>query len=92
MENFGPDPQLLPDMVTMRMPFGKYKGTYISDLPVSYLEWFQREGFPPGRMGMLLATAYEIKLFIQQYPVQISLRLIRDIRIITISKTIYRSQ
>jgi len=62
MENFAPDSQLLPDMVTMRMPFGKYKGTYISDLPVSYLEWFQREGFPPGRMGMLLATAYEIKL------------------------------
>lgn len=55
------DPQLLPDLVKMKIPFGKYKGTYISDLPVSYLEWFQREGFPPGRLGMMLATAFEIK-------------------------------
>lgn len=62
MEHMGMDPQLLPDLVNMKMPFGKYKGTYISDLPVSYLEWFQREGFPPGRLGMMLATAYEIKL------------------------------
>ncbi|MEJ8755592.1 DUF3820 family protein [Pontibacter sp. H259] len=62
MENFGPDPKLLPEMVNMRMPFGKYKGTYVSDLPVSYLEWFAREGFPPGRLGMLLATAFEIKI------------------------------
>ena len=62
MEHFSPDPQLLPDMVKMKMPFGKYKGTFISDLPVSYLEWFNREGFPAGRLGVLLATAYEIKL------------------------------
>ncbi|MBB6610637.1 DUF3820 family protein [Pontibacter sp. Tf4] len=62
MEQFGPDSQLLPDLVNTKMPFGKYKGTYISDLPVSYLEWFQREGFPPGRLGMMLATTYEIKL------------------------------
>lgn len=44
------------------MPFGKYKGTYMCDLPVSYLEWFQRKGFPSGKLGMLLATIYEIKL------------------------------
>lgn len=62
MEQFGPDPQLLKDLVSMPMPFGKYKGTRICDLPVSYLEWFQREGFPAGRLGMLLATAYEIKI------------------------------
>lgn len=49
-------------MVNMTMPFGKYKGAFISDLPVSYLEWFNREGFPAGRLGVLLATAYEIKL------------------------------
>ena len=62
MEQPGPNPNLLVDLVKMQMPFGKYKGTPISDLPVSYLEWFQREGFPPGKLGMLLATAYEIKL------------------------------
>lgn len=43
------------------MPFGKYKGTIICDLPVYYLEWFHREGFPTGKLGMLLATIYEIK-------------------------------
>lgn len=44
------------------MPFGKYKGTLICDLPVYYLEWMQTRGFPPGKMGMLLSTAYEIKI------------------------------
>ena len=44
------------------MPFGKYKDTKIIDLPVSYLEWFQRKGFPDGKLGMLLSTMYEIRL------------------------------
>jgi uncharacterized protein len=57
-----PDPELLTILVSMPMPFGKYKGTLLCDLPVSYLEWFQREGFPKGKMGMLLATIYEIKI------------------------------
>lgn len=49
-------------LVTMKMPFGKYKDTVLCNLPVSYLEWFQREGWPKGKLGMLLATIYEIKL------------------------------
>jgi uncharacterized protein len=57
-----PDPQILKDIVTQKMLFGKYKGTYISDLPVSYLEWFYSKGFPPGKMGMMLATVYEVKI------------------------------
>lgn len=56
-----PNPELLLELVKMQMPFGKYKGTILSNLPVSYLEWFQREGFPKGKLGMLLATMYEIK-------------------------------
>jgi len=44
------------------MPFGKYKGTILCNLPVSYLEWFNRKGFPKGKMGVLLQTIYEIKL------------------------------
>jgi hypothetical protein len=44
------------------MPFGKYKGTLICDLPVSYLEWMRNKGFPPGKLGMLLSTTYEIKI------------------------------
>jgi len=57
-----PDPQLLMDLVTTHMPFGKYKDRLICDLPDFYLEWHQRNGFPKGKMGMLLATMYEIKL------------------------------
>lgn len=56
------NPEILKDIVTQKMPFGKYKDTIIADLPVSYLEWFQREGMPPGKLGMMLSTIYEIKL------------------------------
>ena len=59
---FGPDPELLKTLVSMPMPFGKYKGTLLCNLPVSYLEWFHREGFPKGKLGMLLGTIYEIKI------------------------------
>jgi uncharacterized protein len=57
-----PDGTLLIELVRMKMPFGKYKGTVLCHLPVSYLEWFAKEGFPPGKLGMLLATLYEIKI------------------------------
>ena len=55
-------PEIILQLVEMKMPFGKFKGVLLCDLPVSYLEWFQRKGFPEGKMGMLLATIYEIKL------------------------------
>lgn len=57
-----PDPQLLLQLMTMEMPFGKYKGTLLYRLPVSYLEWFANKGFPQGKLGMLLQTLYEIKI------------------------------
>ena len=53
---------LLLQLVKMEMPFGKYKGTILCNLPVSYLEWFKRKGFPKGKLGVLLETMYEIKL------------------------------
>jgi uncharacterized protein len=56
------NPQILNDIVKTKMPFGKYKGTLICNLPVSYLEWFQRQGFPNNKLGMMLQTIYEIKL------------------------------
>ena len=62
MENIVPDSSVLIDVVKTRMPFGKYKGTLICDLPVSYLEWMRNKGFPPGKLGMLLSTTYEIKI------------------------------
>lgn len=59
---FQPDKQILLDIVKTKMPFGKYKGTILSDLPISYLEWFLRKGgFPEGKLGMQLSTVYEIK-------------------------------
>jgi len=62
MEPVKPDSQILVDIVQARMHFGKYKGAYITDLPVSYLEWLHNKGFPPGKTGMMLATVYEIKI------------------------------
>jgi uncharacterized protein len=61
-DNNLPNGELLVQLVNMKMPFGKYKDTLLCNLPVSYLEWFQRKGFPKGKLGILLATIYEIKI------------------------------
>ena len=47
-------------LVTVTMPFGKYKGRLIADLPGHYLNWFAREGFPQGELGRLLALMHEM--------------------------------
>ncbi|MEX1003564.1 MAG: DUF3820 family protein [Crocinitomicaceae bacterium] len=52
----------LIDLVSTPMPFGKYKGTYICDLPEFYLVWYRNKGFPAGKIGVLMASIYEIKL------------------------------
>jgi uncharacterized protein len=52
---------LLRELVTYRMPFGKYVGTRLVELPEAYLAWFQRKGFPPGKLGVLLETALVIR-------------------------------
>ncbi|MES2689376.1 MAG: DUF3820 family protein [Bacteroidota bacterium] len=57
-----PDHEILKSIVTVKMPFGKYEGRLLADLPVSYLEWFERKGFPQGKLGMQLRTVYEIKI------------------------------
>ncbi len=54
--------EMLVELVSMRMPFGKYKDRTLCDLPETYLVWFHRKGFPPGKIGMLLSALYEIKL------------------------------
>ncbi len=56
------DGNILKELVIMKMPYGKYKGRTLCDLPISYLEWFAGKGFPKGKLGMLLSTIYEIKL------------------------------
>jgi len=57
-----PNSNILRELVMVKMPFGKYKGRTLCDLPISYLEWFAGKGFPPGKLGMQLSTIYEIKL------------------------------
>jgi uncharacterized protein (DUF3820 family) len=62
METTSFDSQSLLELVTTRMPFGKYKDRLLCDLPEPYLLWFYRKGFPPGKIGTQLSALYEIRL------------------------------
>ena len=53
-------PEDLERLLTVEMPFGKYKGRVIADLPGNYLNWFAREGFPRSEVGRLLQLMHEI--------------------------------
>lgn len=53
-------PEDLERLLTVEMPYGKYKGRVIADLPGNYLNWFAREGFPKGDIGRLIALMHEI--------------------------------
>lgn len=53
-------PEDLQRLVSLEMPFGKYKGRVLADLPGHYLNWFAREGFPKGELGRLLQLMQEI--------------------------------
>ena len=55
-------PEILQEICVVKMPFGKYKGKILADLPINYLEWFHRQGMPKGKLGMQLSTIYEIKI------------------------------
>lgn len=52
----------LVDLATWKMPFGKYSGSVLIDLPEEYLLWFNKNGFPEGRLGNLLKICLEIKV------------------------------
>lgn len=54
--------EILRQLVTTKMPYGKFKGRLLCDLPEPYLVWYHAKGFPDGKLGMLLNTIYEIKL------------------------------
>lgn len=47
-------------LISRNMPYGKYKGRLIADLPGNYLNWFARQGFPDGEIGRLLALMQEL--------------------------------
>lgn len=55
-------PQDLDKIANMKMPFGRYKGVALVDLPEPYVVWFREKGFPEGELGSLLAQLYEIKV------------------------------
>ncbi len=57
-----PDAAALLELAKMRMPFGKYKGRLLIDLPEPYVVWFSQKGFPGGKLGDMLRTVYEIKV------------------------------
>ena len=52
----------LRELAEMRMPWGKYAGRYLVDLPEPYVVWLSRQGFPPGKLGEMLRAVYEIKV------------------------------
>lgn len=54
--------EILLKLISDKMPYGKYKGWTLADLPEPYLVWYHAKGFPKGKLGMLLHTIYEIKL------------------------------
>ena len=54
--------EVLLELASVKMPFGRYKGRILCDLPEPYLVWFHRNGFPEGKLGRLLTALYEIKL------------------------------
>ena len=56
------DPGALLELAATRMPFGKYQGRLLIDLPEPYVVWFANQGFPEGKLGRMLQAVYEIKL------------------------------
>lgn len=57
-----PNKKLFIILATTKMPFGKYKGLRLIDLPERYLVWLSQKGFPEGKLGKMLQAVYEIKL------------------------------
>ncbi len=56
------DKQFLIEVSKMRMPYGKYKGRFLIDLPEHYIVWYHNKGFPKGKMGQMLGLVYELQL------------------------------
>lgn len=56
-----PNEQLV-ELANMKMPFGKFQGRYLVDLPEHYVVWYHSKGFPAGKLGEQLAIIYEIKV------------------------------
>lgn len=57
-----PDRDFLIQLAHTKMPFGKYEGRYLIDLPEFYVVWYHNKGFPKGKLGDMLETVYTLKL------------------------------
>ena len=57
-----PDREYLLKFANAKMPFGKYAGRLLIDLPEPYVVWFRKKGFPKGELGEMLSLLYEIKV------------------------------
>ena len=57
-----PDTKVLIELAYAKMPFGKFKGSYLVDIPEAYYIWFRKKGFPPGKLGMQMQSMYDIKV------------------------------
>lgn len=53
---------LLEKLANTKMPYGKYIGTYLIELPEHYVVWYHNKGFPQGKLGDMLRLVYELKL------------------------------
>jgi len=62
MLNQNQSKQFLVKLANTKMPYGKYKGRYMIDLPEYYVVWYRNKGFPKGQIGDMLATVYELKV------------------------------
>ena len=56
-----PDSKFFLQIANTKMPFGKYKGVFLVDLPEYYLIWYRKKGFPKGKLGQLMESAFEIR-------------------------------
>jgi len=61
VEDATPDPAVLLKLAKTRIPFGRYKGLLLIDLPEPYVIWFAKKGFPEGELGRMLDVLYEVK-------------------------------
>ncbi|MEE2802511.1 MAG: DUF3820 family protein [Bacteroidota bacterium] len=57
-----PDKKQLLELAHYKMPFGKFKGSFLSDLPEAYFLWFKRNGWPQGKLGVYMQSVYELKI------------------------------
>ena len=62
MKEEKPDSDVLLKIAKKKMPFGKYKGRRLIDLPEPYLVWLANQGFPQGNLGKMLGIVYEVKI------------------------------